>query len=112
MNLFRLGDRLDQASLDMRKPYFQTADNLAKRIFNTVLKDNYLDDYYIQSAKRSGAEGKTGTENGLEIFANLGEYERKIIGKILESERKALCIVGPHGCGKTTTIHYLVNKLQ
>lgn len=33
MNLIRLGDRLDEASQEKRKPYFRAADNLAKYRF-------------------------------------------------------------------------------
>jgi ABC-type oligopeptide transport system ATPase subunit len=111
VNLIRLGDRLDEATLITRKPYFQAADNLAKRVFNPAFNKNTLDAYYIQSPKRENEESSEELEGDIVAFKNFGEYERTIFGKILNPERKVLCIVGPIGCGKTTTIRYILKRL-
>lgn len=112
MNLIRLGDRLDETSLEVRKPYFRAADNLAKRIFNPVLTQDVLEQYYLQSTKRSSTEDDSADDEDAPLFADLGEYERTLVGKLLSPVRKVLCIVGPLGSGKTTTIRYVVRRLE
>lgn len=45
MTLIRLGDRMDESSLQARKPYFRAADALAQKIFDPILGEDKLDEY-------------------------------------------------------------------
>ena len=105
MNPIRLGDRIESGRPpDVDKPYW-TADSLAKRVFNTDVDQKALLEVYIQSQpivpRASFAdELPQGTPP-------LGEFETQILGKLLNPVSPVLCIVGPMGCGKSTTIRYL-----
>ena len=105
MNPIRLGDRIESGRPpDIDKPYW-TADNLAKRVFSTDVNQRDLVDVYIQSQPivtraRFMDELPVGTPP-------LGEFETQILGKLLNPVSPVLCIVGPMGCGKSTTIRYL-----
>ncbi len=111
MSLVRLGDRLDSATGGTRRSYLRSADNLAQRIFDPELSGTRIAGFYIQSSGCSSpASDVTGQSDSL--FSGLGEYERTILGKLVHPEKKVLCIVGPLGSGKTTTIRYLIDRLM
>jgi len=105
MNPIRLGDRIESGrSPELDKPYW-TADNLAKRVFSTEIERQDLVDVYIQSQPLAARacfldDLPAGTPA-------LGEFEAQILGKLLSPVSPVLCIVGPMGCGKSTTIRYL-----
>ena len=105
MNSIRLGDRIESGrppGLD--KPYW-VADNLAKRVFNTDLAQQDLVHVYIQSQpSAAGAQWAGGFPEGT---PPLGEFEAQILGKLLNPVSPVLCVTGPMGCGKSTTIRYL-----
>lgn len=110
MRPIRLGDRIESGRPpDLDKPYW-TADSLAKRVFNTDVGQKELVDVYIQSqpiAARAGLvdDLPAGTPP-------LGEFETQIVGKLLSPVLPVLCIVGPMGCGKSTTIRYVEHLVR
>ena len=41
----------------------------------------------------------------------LGEYENMLLGKLLDPINPVICVTGGMGCGKTTTMTYLVRQV-
>jgi len=107
----RLGDRLDSLLGETQRPYFRTADNLAQRIFDPELTGTRIAEYYIQSSAPA-SRGGLPDEHDASPLSGLGEYERTMLGKLMHPPRKILCIHGPLGCGKSTTIRYLIDRLK
>ena len=92
----------------MDKPYW-TADSLAKRVFSTDIAQDLVD-VYIQSqpiAARSRV-----MDDLPEFTPALGEFETQIVGKLQSPVSPVLCIVGPMGCGKSTTIRYVEHLVR
>lgn len=110
MNMIRLGDRIEnlQRPIPLGKSY-ATAEYLAQKVFNPSPDRKDIADYYIQS--RPLAERPSFMELFPDGTPNLGEYEVKIIGKLLDPQRPVLVIVGPLGSGKTTLKNYTALNL-
>jgi len=105
MHPIRLGDRIESGRPpNLDKPYW-TADSLAKRVFSTDLDQKDLAEVYIQS--RPIAANASFGDVLPDGVLPLGEFEAQILGKLLSPVCPVLCITGPMGCGKSTTIRYL-----
>ena len=110
MHPIRLGDRIESGRPpDLDRPYW-TADSLAKRVFSTDVGQNDLVDVYIQS--QPIAARARFVDDLLAGTPPLGEFETQIVGKLLSPVCPVLCIVGPIGCGKSTTIRYLEHLVR
>jgi hypothetical protein len=101
MNIIRLGDRIEDAQRPM--PYgksFPIAESLAQKVFNPSPDRKDINNYYVQSQPL--AEKPPFFFDLPDGTPDLGEYEVKILGKLLSPQRPLLVIVGPMGSGKTT----------
>ena len=105
MNLIRLGDKIEvKERVPEQARSFQTADSLAQRVLNPPLFGEQMK-YYLQSHPlASRAEFDSLLPEGT---PQLGEFETLLIGKLLNPPLPVLCVVGPMGCGKTTTMKYV-----
>lgn len=112
MNLMLLRDRLDDPSRQTLKPRFDRADNLSKRIFNPELGLDEVSEYYIPTQRQPEAGPEESEEDAAGWRSGFGAFEDDEVGKLLCPKRKVLCIHGPMGCGKTTTVQYIVEKLR
>lgn len=112
MNLIRLGDLLSEESAKALQPFTTGAGNLAIRIFDPDLKSEDVLEYYVNSPSRPARSEEPICDPIVSSLQDLGDFERKILAKIRTGRRRVYCIVGPLGCGKTTTIRYLIQRLQ
>ena len=110
MNLTRLGDLIEskQRPSEKSKPYW-TADFLAQKVFNAEQDAESVSEWYVQSEPI--ASDLSLTEELPDDVKELGEFEAKILGKLLKPKRPVLVIRGPMGCGKSSTKDYVVSHV-
>jgi len=113
MTLIRLGNRIE----GFQRPhesgdYIRLADNIAMRVFdaefdysNDELETRYINSHPI-TPKPISLYGFLP-----ESIVELGEFETKILGKVISPPNPVICVSGDIGSGKTTTKKYLLSIL-
>jgi len=101
MGIIRIGDHI----VGVERPIplgrtFKIAEYLAQKVFNPAPDSNEIKKYYLQSQPL--AEKPPFFNDLPDGTPDLGEYEVKILGKLLSPQRPVIVIVGPMGSGKTT----------
>lgn len=101
MNIIRLGDRIK----DKERPMplgksFTLAEYLAQKVFNPGPIGKDINRLYLQSQPL--AEKPPFFNELPDNTPDLGEFEVKILGKLMSPQRPVLVIIGPMGSGKTT----------
>lgn len=84
--------------------------NLGLRILKPRLSPDQTREFYIQSTPYAPAS-QIGELN-FDLPSQIGSYELQILKNLLIQKPPILCLVGPKGSGKTTTIRYLMEILK
>jgi hypothetical protein len=111
VSVVRVGDRLAEPAEHQLKPHFEAAQNLAKAIFSERLDDDKLLEYYIQTPPHP-MERDGGVPPGCEADTRLGQYESRLLWELGSDDSRVVPIVGGMGCGKTTVIRFILNRLK
>lgn len=105
----RLGDLVQglSTSVDSEHRRIQGAENLASKVLFPAVSTRNGE--YVQVGPRvpPPKAGPLPTDT-----PPLGEYEAMLLSKLLGTAGPVLCLVGPMGAGKTTTLNYLVEILS
>jgi hypothetical protein len=104
----RLGDLIstDERALIGDSRHIKAAENLALKVLFPDVIHNV--DYYVHRRPVVPPPKIPGLPADVSA---LGEYEVMLLGKLLEAHYPVLCVVGPMGSGKTTTLNYLLGIL-
>lgn len=105
----RIGDNLDDLSKKVRSERFINFDKLAVKVFDPELADTKVDEFYINT---QSDPLNPGDFFDLPIFTHLGAFERLLLSLFLKPDKRIYIITGEAGCGKTTSITYLINRLS
>lgn len=95
MNVERLGDQMRKSDRD-DSPYE-----------NLIMKILFPDDPESIKNYVPCSPMKTPLVNSRPNMRSLGAYEKNVLGKMLDATLPVVCISGPMGSGKSTTIHFL-----
>lgn len=107
--LLRIGDNLDDQSNNIRSDKFINFEKLSVRVFDPELADEKVDKFYINTPSEPL---KLGDSFEIPIFGRLGAFERWLFALFLKPDKRVYIITGEAGCGKSTTITYLINRLN
>ncbi|MBI5946090.1 MAG: hypothetical protein HY864_17145 [Chloroflexi bacterium] len=105
----RIGDLLLQKNKTTtgEHRYIKAAENLANKVlFPEVDKD---EDKYIHGKPQIESPKIPGFPQDITYIS---EYEAMLLGKLLNPSNPVLCIEGPAGSGKTTTLNYLLSVIR
>lgn len=107
--LLRIGDNLDDLSKINHHEKFINFEKLATRVFDPELADEKVDRFYINTPSEQLV---TGDSFDSTHFAGLGAFERGLLSLFLKPEKRVYIITGQAGCGKSTSITYLVSRFD
>lgn len=105
----RIGDLLSQQNKSGmgEHRYIKAADNLASKVlFPEIEKD---EERYVHGMPLIDHPTIPGFP---EDIHQISEYEAMLLGKLLNPSNPVLCIEGPAGSGKTTTLNYILSIIR